>query len=86
MSKNQPGKVEKNSLTIGPPGGIEPTPLRCRCNALRYLRSSVVRGLHQHRKGVGLFPAGGPIVDEYFSTVPVGFSTCHMCMVVLNFP
>ena len=28
MSKNQPGTVEKNSSTIGPPAGIEPTPLR----------------------------------------------------------
>ena len=26
MSKNQPGTVEKNSSTIGPPAGIEPTP------------------------------------------------------------
>ena len=34
MSKNQPGTVEKNSSTTGPPAGIEPTPLRCRCNAL----------------------------------------------------
>ena len=29
-----------------------------------------------HRKGVGSIPARGPIVDEFFSTVPVGFSTC----------
>ena len=34
MSKSQPGKVEKNSSTIGPPAGIKPTPLRCRCNSL----------------------------------------------------
>ena len=26
--------------------------------------------LHRHRKGVGSIPAGGPIVDEFFSTVP----------------
>ena len=48
MSKNQPGTVEKNSSTIGPPAGIELMPLRCRCNALttelrRYLtRASVI--------------------------------------------
>ena len=35
-----------------------------------YLCSSVARALHQHRKGVGSIPAGGPIVDEFFSTVP----------------
>ena len=34
ISKFKPGTVEKNSSTIGPPAGIEPTPLRCRCNAL----------------------------------------------------
>ena len=34
MSKFKPGTVEKNSSTIGPPAGIEPTPLRCRCSAL----------------------------------------------------
>ena len=50
MSIFQPGiTVEKNSSTIGPPAGIEPTP---------------------HRTGVGSLPAGGPIVDEFFSTVP----------------
>ena len=27
MSKNQLGTVEKNSSTIGPPTGIEPTPI-----------------------------------------------------------
>ena len=26
--------------------------------------------LHRHHKGVGSIPAGGPIVDEFFSTVP----------------
>ena len=35
-----------------------------------YLRSLVVRAVHQHRTGVGSIPAGGPIVDEFFSTVP----------------
>ena len=35
MSKFKPGTIEKNSLsTIGPPAGIEPTPLPCRSNAL----------------------------------------------------
>ena len=38
-----------------------------------YLRSSVVRALHRHRKGAGSIPAGGPIVDEFFSTVPGWF-------------
>ena len=38
-----------------------------------YLCSSVVRALHRHRKGVGSIPAGGPIVDEFFSTVPGWF-------------
>ena len=35
-----------------------------------YLRSLVVRAPHRHRTGVGSIPAGGPIVDEFFSTVP----------------
>ncbi len=76
MSKFEPGTVEKKSSTIGPPAGIEPTPVRCRCTALtihyaftlapvNYLRSLV-----RHRTGVGSIPAGGPIVDEFFSTVP----------------
>ena len=30
----------------------------------------VVRAVHRHRTGVGSIPAGGPIVDEFFSTVP----------------
>ena len=64
MSKNQPGTVEKNSSTIGPPAGIEPTPL------------------HRHRKGVGSIPAGGPIVDEFFSTVPGWFF--DMCNILLE--
>ena len=35
MPKFKPETVEKHSSsTIGPPGGIERTPLRCRCNAL----------------------------------------------------
>ena len=46
-----------------------------------YLRSSVVRALHRHRKGVGSIPAGGPIVDEFFSTVPGFFD---MCMIPLE--
>ena len=32
--KFKPGTVEKNESTIGPPTGIEPMLLRCRCNAL----------------------------------------------------
>ncbi len=28
MSKFEPGTVEKDSLTIGPPAGTEPTPVR----------------------------------------------------------
>ena len=44
---------------------IKITPALVRC-----LRSSVARALHRHRKGVGSIPAGGPIVDEFFSTVP----------------
>ncbi len=35
-----------------------------------YLRSLVVRAVHRHRTGVGSIPAGGPIVDEFFSTLP----------------
>ena len=35
-----------------------------------YLRSLVIRAVHRHRTGVGSIPAGGPIVDEFFSTVP----------------
>ena len=34
ISKFKLGTVEKNSSTTGPPAGIKPTPLRCRCNAL----------------------------------------------------
>ena len=41
-----------------------------------HLRNSVVRALHRHRKGVGSIPAGGPWVDEFFSTVPGWFLTC----------
>ena len=50
ISKFKPGTVEKNSSTIGPPAGIEPTPfaMPVQCS----------------------IPAGGPIVDEFFSTVP----------------
>ena len=47
-----------------------------------YLRSSVVRALHRHRKGVGSIPAGGPIVDEFFSTVPGWFF--DMCTIQLE--
>ena len=84
MSKNQPGTVEKNSSTIGPPAGIEPT-LKYTIIMLAlvsYFRSSVVRALHRHRKGVGLIPAGGPIVDEFFSTVPGWFF--DMCRIQLE--
>ena len=30
----------------------------------------MARALDRHRKGIGSIPAGGPIVDEFFSTVP----------------
>ena len=46
------------------------------------LLSSVVRVLHRHRKSVGSIPAGGPIVDEFFSTVPGRFF--NMCMILLE--
>ena len=44
----------------------------------RYLRSLVVRALHPLCKGVGLIPAGEPIVhDEFFSTVTgLNFDKC----------
>ena len=35
-----------------------------------YLRNLVVRAVHRHRTGVGSIPAGGPIVDDFFSAVP----------------
>ena len=38
--------------------------------SVSYLRSFVVRAVHRHRTGVGSIPAGGLIVDEFFSTVP----------------
>ncbi len=42
-----------------------------------YLRSLVVRAVHRHRTGVGSIPAGGPIVDEFFPTVPsLNFDMC----------
>ncbi len=34
-----------------------------------YLRSLVVRVVHRHRTGVGSIPAGGPIVNDFFSTL-----------------
>ena len=34
-----------------------------------YFCSSVAKALHLHRKSVGSIPAGGPIVDSFFSTV-----------------
>lgn len=44
MSKLKPGTVEKNTLTtvysLRPPAGIEPTPLRCRCNAFTVPQSA----------------------------------------------
>ena len=42
------------------------------------LRSSAVRALYRHSKGVGSIPARRPIVDEFFSTVPGWFF--DMCM------
>ena len=54
MSKHQPGTVRKNSSTVGPPAGIEPTPLRCRCNPLtielRTTFSSFCRTTHESCK------------------------------------
>ncbi len=44
-----------------------------------YLRSLVVGAVHRHRTGVGSIPAGGPIVDEFFSTVPG--SNFDMCII-----
>ena len=41
--------------------------------------SVVVRAVHRHRTGVGSIPAGGPIVDEFFSTVPG--SNFDMCVI-----
>ena len=35
-----------------------------------YLRSLVVRAVHRHHTSVDSIPAGGPVVDEFFSTVP----------------
>ena len=43
---------------------------------------SVVRALHWHRKDVGSIPAGEPVVDEFFSTVPGWFF--DMCMILLE--
>ena len=45
--------------------------------------SLVVRAVHRNRTGVGSIPAGGPIVDEFFSTVP-GWNF-DMCM-IYNIP
>ena len=48
------------------------------CSCQPYLRRLVVRALHRHRNGVGLIPAEGPIVDEFFSTcvwLPLEFKT-----------
>ncbi len=41
-----------------------------------YLRILVVRAVHRHRTVVGSVPAGGPIVDEFFSTV----LQAHICV------
>ena len=35
-----------------------------------YLRSLVVKALRRYCTGVGSIPAGEPLVDEFFSTVP----------------
>ena len=35
-----------------------------------YLRSLVLRAVHRHRTGVDSFPAGRPIVENFFLTVP----------------
>ena len=49
-----------------------------------YLRSLVVRAVHRHRTGIGSIPAGGLIVDEFFSTVPGRISTCVQFPLVLR--
>ena len=36
---------------------------------ISYLCSLAVRAVHRHRTDVGSIPAGGPIVDEFLSTV-----------------
>ena len=41
-----------------------------------FLKGKCVLAVHRHRIGVGSIPAGGPIVGEFFSTVPVRISTC----------
>ena len=74
MSNSSQEQLRKNSSTIGPPAGIEPTPA-----LVSYLRSLVVRALHRHRKGVGSIPAGGPIVDEFF--LNCSWLEFDMCMI-----
>ena len=51
---------------------------RLRVNQSRVC-SLEVRALHRHCKGVGSIPAGGPVVDEFFSTF-LGW-IFDMCMI-----
>ena len=37
---------------------------------ISYLNNRVVRAVHRHRTGVGSISARGPMVDDFFSTVP----------------
>ena len=73
--KTEPGAVEKYSSTIGPTQKYTIITFA----VVSYLRSSVVRALHRHRKGKGSIPAGGPIVNGFFSTVPGWFF--DMCVI-----
>ena len=79
ISKFKPGRVEKNIINYKVLWRESNLRL-CDAGAMllpTYLRSLVVRPLHRHRKGVGSIPAGGPIVDDVFSTVPgLNFDMC----------
>ena len=73
-SENFPHRVKCHKILM-----IYPQPIRryyhpkytlIKLAPISYLRSLVVRAVHRHRTGVGSIPAGGPIVDEFFSNVP----------------
>ena len=51
-----------------PFAGIEPIRLWYTC--VNYLRSLMVKAVHQHPNGVDSIPAAGPILNEFFQTVP----------------
>ncbi len=80
-SENSPHRVKCHKILM-----IYPQPVRRHYHPkytlitlapISYLRSLVVRAVHRHRTDVGSIPARGPIVDEFFSTVPaVRISTC----------